>query len=524
MNISKEILKMNYKEARSFLLTEKSFFELDLPPYFKFEDILNSIAVEIKKNSYEQTLRLLKKAKVLSKINYVLTQNKSTIYDWRPLQIIHPVIYVSLVLSITEKDSWSDIKKLFKGFRKNKKISCFSLPCLPENLEINVTESSIKTWWENIEQQSIKLSLDYKYLYKTDIINCYGSIYTHIIPWAIHGKDKAKTKEYINDKTKLGNKIDEHIRAMSYGQTNGIPQGSVLMDFVAEIVLGYFDKVLGDSLKKQSIRDYKILRYRDDYRIFVNTSEEGMLILKTLSSLLSDHSKKLNSLKTSFSDNVIANSMKPEKLYSLFDLNLNQSSSNIKCNDLLAIYRFSLKYPNSNHLKRHLNEFFQGLTTSSTETTKDNTDPVVLIAIIVEIAYRNSCSYVLCAGILSLLLDQIPNHELNNRKDIFSKIMKKFEGSINTGYLDIWLQRISYKMDKAITYKECLCMVVEKTQKSSDLWNNQWLKDSPELFKIINNFDAIDRVKLEEVDSIIKLDEITIFETYNEFTSVDLPV
>jgi hypothetical protein len=30
------------------------------------------------------------------------------------------------------------------------------------------------------------------------------------------------------------------MQGMNYGQTNGIPQGSVLMDFIAEMVLGFF--------------------------------------------------------------------------------------------------------------------------------------------------------------------------------------------------------------------------------------------------------------------------------------------
>lgn len=44
---------------------------------------------------------------------------------------------------------------------------------------------------------------------------------------------------------------------MQHNQTNGIPQGSVLMDFVAEIVLGYVDLRLSKELK---IRKFKRLQ------------------------------------------------------------------------------------------------------------------------------------------------------------------------------------------------------------------------------------------------------------------------
>lgn len=66
---------------------------------------------------------------------------------------------------------------------------------------------------------------------------------------------------------------------MRYGQTNGIPQGSALMDFIAEIVLVYCDEKLTKKLESLNITDYKILRYRDDYRVFSNCSSDLELIL-----------------------------------------------------------------------------------------------------------------------------------------------------------------------------------------------------------------------------------------------------
>ena len=86
--------------------------------------------------------------------------------------------------------------------------------------------------WEQIVQKSLELSLEFSYIYHTDITDCYCSIYTHSIPWAIHSKKYAK--KHKNDKKLVGNVIDNHIRAMSYGQTNGIPQGSVLCRFIVK--------------------------------------------------------------------------------------------------------------------------------------------------------------------------------------------------------------------------------------------------------------------------------------------------
>ena len=43
------------------------------------------------------------------------------------------------------------------------------------------------------------------------------------------------------------------------------------MDLIAEMVLGYADEQLTEKLTEQKIENYKILRYRDDYRIFANS-------------------------------------------------------------------------------------------------------------------------------------------------------------------------------------------------------------------------------------------------------------
>jgi len=66
----------------------------------------------------------------------------------------------------------------------------------------------ILQWLENMEQESINQSLDYKFSYDTDIADCYGSIYTHSIAWAIETIDIAKAQR---DGNLLGNKIDTHI-------------------------------------------------------------------------------------------------------------------------------------------------------------------------------------------------------------------------------------------------------------------------------------------------------------------------
>ena len=58
------------------------------------------------------------------------------------------------------------------------------------------------------------------------------------------------------------------------------------MDFIAEMVLCYSDVLLTQKLQNIDRTEYRILRYRDDYRIFVNSPQIGEEILKNLTEVL----------------------------------------------------------------------------------------------------------------------------------------------------------------------------------------------------------------------------------------------
>jgi hypothetical protein len=57
-------------------------------------------------------------------------------------------------------------------------------------------------------------------LLRTDMSRCYGSIYTHSIPWALHTKPVAKARR--NDDSLLGNRLDLWLRNAQDSQTVGI--------------------------------------------------------------------------------------------------------------------------------------------------------------------------------------------------------------------------------------------------------------------------------------------------------------
>jgi len=100
--------------------------------------------------------------------------------------------------------------------------------------------------------------------------------------------------------------------------------------------------LLASRLKKID-KDFKILRYRDDYRIFTNNPQVGEEILKNLSEVLTELGLKLNPQKTNFSQNVIQNSIKADKYHTIVEGKIFTTMFN----ELIYIHSISEKFPNS---------------------------------------------------------------------------------------------------------------------------------------------------------------------------------
>jgi len=485
----KSILDLNNEEAKSFFLLRESYSNISLPEYFSFQNLLDNIDKELLGKLLSEFKE--KNPRSLDNVNYKLLSNKDGKYAWRPFQLINPAIYVSLVQTITLKDNWRILKERFEVFQSNKKIECHSLPVISETKNKTNKTAQILNWWQMIEQKSLTLSLDYKHVLHTDISDCYSSIYTHSIPWAIHTKAKAKTNR---KKSAIGNAIDNHLQDMSYGQTNGIPQGSVLMDFVAEIVLGYVDLLLTDELNAKSINDYKILRYRDDYRVFTNNSFEAEQITRILSEILSNIGLKLNADKTIASDDIIKSSIKPDKRYWIS----NKIITGNKQKWLIQLYLLSEKFPNSGTIDTQMREFLKVLEKSE----KEDYNLETLISLVTEIALRNPRVVPTSIAILSIFLSKITDNSL--KLQLAEKIKNKFKEVPNSSFIMIWFQRLNLKINKTETYEEPLCQKV--LNKEIEIWNINWLNEK--LKKVFDKNPIIESEVIKKTKEKITKKEI----------------
>ena len=127
------------------------------------------------------------------------------------------------------------------------------------------------------------------FLLRADIARFYPSIYTHSIPWAVHGKAFAKANR---DSSFWGNKLDQLVRNCQDAQTNGIPVGPDTSLVISEMILAQIDK-------KLSARRIRGIRYMDDYELIFGSEEKALEARSKIQAALFEFQLDLSVAKTS---------------------------------------------------------------------------------------------------------------------------------------------------------------------------------------------------------------------------------
>lgn len=490
----KKLVELSNEEAREHFLKGSSYFNADIPSYISFEPVLDAVAKVLQGGNY----MAFKSANPddFPNVNYNFIANKDGRFAWRPLELIHPAIYVSLVNTLCEHNNWTWIQQRFLEFESGAVVCC-SAPVMSIDNQTDVA-SQVRSWWQSVEQRSIINSFGFSHILQTDVTDCYGSLYTHSITWALHGLEVAKKKKGKN--TLLGDRIDSHVRAGRYGQTNGISQGCVLMDFVAEIVLGYVDGQINSALGKPG--DFCILRYRDDYRIFANSDDRAEEILKLISDKLRPVGMRLGVSKTFLSRNVVEGAIKPDKLAGIDLQDLGESNAKTIQKQLLRLHSFGQRYPNSGALRRLVSEYHDEII----NLTNKPDDLEVLVAIATDIGFVSPSTFPAIAGILSHLISLATNGE---KSQLWEKVRNKMARVPYNGYLEIWLQRVTQPKGASIqfTSDEPICKIVNG--ENPDLWNNAWVA-SEDLKKALSVSNIVVG-SASDTEEVVQPEEVKLF-------------
>lgn len=426
----------------------------------------------------------------LPDVNLDILLNKDGRYAVRPIMLANPFLYYFIVREICNEQSWKTIKDLFEIFKVPHITSC-ALPIIPKEKEPFHKSTTILNWWSAMEQRSIELSLEYRYMFVTDITNCYGSVNPQAFDWAFSLKG---TKHERTCNNSIPTNIQKYLRAFQHGRNIGIPQGSAIFDFIGEIILGYSDLLLHEAIQRENIvAPYEIIRYRDDYRIFCNDKDVLENISYILQHVLESLNFRMNSKKTKISESIVTDSIKADKLAYIYNTPIfNKKGVDFDSFEkhLLYILMFARQYPDSGSIKTMLSDIdnriedwlkdkekqdkkweevdlgqeddvFSKLKTYHHSNIFPGGSIRAMSAVCVQIALENvgCCHYTL--RVLSRMVDSLKDE--HEKWDIIDKVYAILCNQPNSDYNQLWLQNITYQKDKkngSSPYNIRLCKVV----------------------------------------------------------------
>lgn len=526
---TKNILSLNHTEAMDFFLKSEQYHGFELPEYFVFDDLLQNVKNAVGETPYEECLQEGMSPEQLPDVNLDILLNKDGRYAVRPIILANPFLYYFLVREICNEQSWTVVKQLFETFTVPHITSC-ALPVIPKTKEPFHKSTTILNWWNTLEQRSIELSLDYRYMFVTDITNCYGSVNPQAFDWAFSFKD---TEFEQKTKNPIAKNIQKFLRAFQQGRNIGIPQGSAIFDFIGEIILGYSDLLLHEAIRKEGIKaKYEIIRYRDDYRIFCNDKDVLEKISYTLQHVLESLNFRMNSKKTKISESIITDAIKSDKLAYIYNTPIfNKKGCDFDSFEkhLLYILLFARQYPDSGSIKTMLSDIDKRIedwlkpyeeevtTIPIIEGGKPKTEKVMkqrrliggsiraMSAVCAQIALENvsCCHYAL--RVFSRMVDSLKDEK--EKSAIISLVYSKLCNQPNSDYNQLWLQNMTYQRDKkkgTSPYKVRLCRVVAG-DKNVELWNNEWV--NPQFLSDLHTNGIIDEKTLKKVTPVITFRE-----------------
>lgn len=168
---------------------------------------------------------------------------------------------------------------------------------------------------------------------------------------------------------------------------------------------------------------------------------------------------------------------------------------------LLIIHDHAAQFPNAGSLVVALNEFHNRIS----RTKRVLEQPMPMIAIVVDIAYRNPRTYAICSAILSKLLSFLSSED--EKKAVAENVKNRFAKVPNTGHMQIWLQRITLPIDMGIAYEEPICKLVSGEDVS--LWNTKWISNTT--LKSSITTPVIDQTARDTLEPVIPPAEVELF-------------
>ncbi len=202
----------------------------------------------------------------------------------RMMGIPNPIPYTILCDGL--KNEWDNIKKIFKKETQNQEYKKSRIHIRKRKNTKSLFLMSYNDFSSDGEPE-YDLLFDAHYMVKADISQCFPSMYSHSISWALVGKETAKST--INQRNLWYNRLDKYARNIKDGETNGFLIGPHASNLLSEIILCAVDSKLDK---------WHYFRNIDDYTCFVKDQKEAEAFLVDLNMTLKEFGLNLNHKKT----------------------------------------------------------------------------------------------------------------------------------------------------------------------------------------------------------------------------------
>lgn len=244
----------------------------ELPPFFSTERFTPDVARKLVKIRYRKGA-----FSGYDQVEYKLTRFNSVS---RLLSVPHPLPYANLCLAL--HGNWEQFEYIVNNPCSQIKPQAYS----------DGRVIIMNGYGDSVEKANKQLDAAFgmRYRVTTDIANCFPSIYSHAVPWALVTIPTAKGQRQGNV---WFNQIDKHLRSCKRDETQGVAIGPATSSIIAEVILGRVD----EELLKQNFR---FVRYIDDYCCHCETEERAQDFVRAVEREAAKFKLQLNIKKTKF--------------------------------------------------------------------------------------------------------------------------------------------------------------------------------------------------------------------------------
>lgn len=200
----------------------------------------------------------------------------------RTTSIPNPIAQTYLSRAVV--NYWPDIVRFYRRSRLS--------ASHPRFRRDSIRAASLPSMQTLYERRLLK-GAGYRFVLRTDISRFFPTIYTHSIPWALHGKATAKKNRGITPRY-FGNLFDLSVRQCQDEQTFGLPIGPDTSHIIAECIASAIDIELTRKLRAPTVG----FRYVDDYYLFFESQSSAESTLAQLVQCLKDFELQINFEKT----------------------------------------------------------------------------------------------------------------------------------------------------------------------------------------------------------------------------------